>query len=70
MREIVRRPARVGVCGIDMHGAETKLHCEGMLAVCMQHEIDHLNGILFFDHLSRLKRERLLAKYRKAQIAE
>lgn len=70
MRDVVRRPARVTVCGINMQGAETTIHCEGMLAVCMQHEIDHLNGILFFDRLSRLKRERLLAKYRKAQAAQ
>ena len=70
MRELVRRPARVTVCGIGMSGEKITLQCEGMLAVCMQHEIDHLDGILFFDHLSRLKRERLLAKYRKAQSAD
>ncbi|MGI9337369.1 MAG: peptide deformylase [Gammaproteobacteria bacterium] len=70
MREVVRRPARVTVCGVNMQGGQTKLQCEGMLAVCLQHEIDHLNGVLFFDRLSRLKRERLLAKYHKAQAAE
>lgn len=69
MREVVRRPAAVKVCGITMDGEEAEMECEGMLAVCLQHEIDHLNGVLFFDHLSRLKRERLLAKYRKAQAA-
>ena len=69
MREMVRRPARVVVRGINMQGEEEELNCEGMLAVCMQHEIDHLNGVMFFDHLSRLKRERLLSKYQKAQMA-
>jgi peptide deformylase len=49
----------------DLAGENQTLSAEGLLSVCIQHEIDHLNGILFFDHLSALKRERLLQKYQK-----
>ena len=61
----VRRPAAVSVCGLDINGDEQKTDAEGLLAACLQHEIDHLNGVLFVDHLSRLKKNRLLARYRK-----
>lgn len=61
----VRRPAAVSVCGLNMCGEEFQVDAEGLLAACLQHEIDHLNGVLFVDHLSRLKKYRLLAKYRK-----
>jgi peptide deformylase len=43
-----------------------EMDCEGILATCVQHEIDHLNGILFIDHISRLKRERVWKKFAKA----
>ncbi|MGI9297762.1 MAG: peptide deformylase [Gammaproteobacteria bacterium] len=62
---VVRRPAAVTVSGIDRDGGEFRADAEGLLAACLQHEIDHLNGVLFVDHLSRLKKNRLLAKYRK-----
>jgi peptide deformylase len=65
--EEVERPARVRVRFLDYHGAEQEIDCEGMLAVCIQHEMDHLEGILFIDHLSRLKREMMLKKLAKAR---
>ena len=43
------------------------MHAAGLLATCLQHEIDHVNGILFIDHISRLKRERVVKKFTKAQ---
>lgn len=62
----VVRPAEVRVCYLDRDGAEQEMHCTGLLATCIQHEIDHLNGILFIDHLSRLKRDRIIKKFIKA----
>jgi peptide deformylase len=56
-RESVRRSARITVEYQDLSGAFHKLEAGDLLAICLQHEIDHLNGILFIDHLSRLKRE-------------
>jgi peptide deformylase len=52
----VSRCARVKVRGVDRHGNPADIEAEGLLAVCLQHEIDHLNGVLFIDHLSSLKR--------------
>jgi peptide deformylase len=52
---------------LDYHGKPQEIDCEGMLAVCIQHEMDHLEGILFIDHLSRLKREMMLKKLAKAR---
>ncbi|WP_425410570.1 peptide deformylase [Hyphococcus sp.] len=63
----VERPARCRVKYLDYHGAEQILEAEGMLAVCIQHEMDHLEGVLFIDYLSRLKRERVLKKLKKEQ---
>ena len=51
---------------LDRDGAECELEADGLLAIAMQHEIDHLNGVLFVDHLSRLKRERVIRKFTKA----
>jgi peptide deformylase len=65
--EEVERPARVRVRFLDYDGAQQEIDCEGMLAVCIQHEMDHLEGILFIDHLSRLKREMMLKKLAKAR---
>ena len=62
----VVRPAEVRVRYLDRDGAEQEMHCTGLLATCIQHEIDHLNGILFIDHLSRLKRDRIVKKFIKA----
>jgi peptide deformylase len=50
---------------IDLDGKEQEINAEGLLAVCLQHEIDHLNGVLFIDHISRLKRDMVVRKFRK-----
>ncbi len=52
----VSRNARVKVRGVDRHGNPADVEAEGLLAVCLQHEIDHLNGVLYIDHISSLKR--------------
>ena len=65
--EEVERPARCGVRFLDRQGETRKIEADGILATCLQHEIDHLNGVLFIDHLSRLKRERVTRKFAKAQ---
>jgi len=65
----VERPSRVRLRYLDYHGAEIEEEAEGLYAVCIQHEMDHLQGVLFIDHLSRLKRERAVAKVRKAKAA-
>ena len=64
--EEVERPARVRVKYLDLDGREQELDASGLLATCLQHEIDHLNGVLFIDHISRLKRERVVKKFAKA----
>ncbi|NDA47680.1 MAG: peptide deformylase [Alphaproteobacteria bacterium] len=64
--EEVERPSRVHVRYLDREGLTQELEADGLLATCLQHEIDHLNGVLFIDHLSRLKRERVIKKYTKA----
>jgi peptide deformylase len=63
--EDVERPARVRVRFLDRGGRAQEIEADGILAVCLQHEIDHLNGILFIDHLSRLKRDRITRKFAK-----
>jgi peptide deformylase len=65
----VERPARVRLQYLDYNGLEVEEEAEGLYAVCIQHEMDHLQGVLFIDHLSRLKRERAVAKVRKARAA-
>ena len=65
--EEVERPAQCTVRFLDYDGKEQILEAEGLLAVCIQHEMDHLEGILFIDHLSRLKRDRILKKLKKEQ---
>jgi peptide deformylase len=69
----VTRPARVKVAYQDLTGAKREIEGEGLLSACLQHEIDHLDGVLFVDHLSALKRNmmlRKLAKELKAKAAE
>lgn len=61
----VDRPERIRARWLDEKGAAHEEEIEGLLAVCLQHEMDHLNGILFIDHLSRLKREMVLKKLAK-----
>lgn len=61
----VERPAEVKVSYLDRNGEKQELHADGLLAVCLQHEMDHLEGILFVDHLSALKRNMILRKLLK-----
>ena len=61
------RPAQVEVEALGLDGKPFRLKAEGLLAVCVQHEMDHLEGIVFVDHLSRLKRNRIVSKLRKQQ---
>lgn len=63
--EKVRRANQIVVQALDRDGQEFELQADGLLSVCIQHEIDHLDGILFLEHLSPLKRRLLLKKYRK-----
>ncbi len=65
IREVVKRPAAVVVKALDPEGKELRIDADGLLAVCLQHEIDHLDGVLFIDHLSRLKQKLVKAKYQK-----
>jgi peptide deformylase len=64
--EEVERPAKVRVRFTDLDGKLHEEDAEGLFATCIQHEIDHLNGILFVDYLSKLKRDRVLKKFSKA----
>ena len=63
----VLRPDRVRVRWLDAQGESHDEWLDGLLAVCLQHEIDHLNGVLFVDHLSRLKRDMIMKKLVKAR---
>ena len=64
--EEVERPARVRVRFTDLDGKVHEEDAEGLYATCIQHEIDHLNGVLFVDYLSKLKRDRVMKKFTKA----
>src|SRR6188768_3351686 len=61
----VERPAKVRVKYIDEKGKPQDVEAEGLLATCLQHEIDHLDGILFIDHISKLKRDMVVKKFKK-----
>ncbi len=61
----VTRPGRVKVAYLDLTGAKREIEGEGLLAACLQHELDHLDGVLFVDHLSALKRNMMLRKLAK-----
>ena len=63
----VTRAARVRVRYLDRDNAEREIEAEGLLATCLQHEIDHLDGVLFIDHLSKLKRDMILRKLGKSR---
>jgi peptide deformylase len=65
--EEVQRPEKVRLRYMNYNGETIEEDAEGIYAVCIQHEMDHLEGILFIDHLSRLKREKALAKLKKAR---
>lgn len=64
--EEVERPARIRVRYTNLAGEPEELEADGLLATCLQHEIDHLEGVLFIDHISKLKRDRVTKKFAKA----
>jgi peptide deformylase len=66
VHEDVERPARVKLRYLDLEGKPHEEDAEGLFATCIQHEVDHLNGVLFIDHISKLKRERITKKFTKA----
>ena len=66
IHEDVERPARVTVRYLDLAGKFQETQAEGLFATCIQHEIDHLNGVLFIDYISKLKRDRIVKKFTKA----
>ena len=65
--EPVKRPSRIKVSALDRNGDRFELEAEGMLAVCIQHEVDHLDGKLFVDYLSEMKRQRIRKRLEKQQ---
>jgi peptide deformylase len=64
--EEVERPDRVRFRYMNLDGETVEQDADGLMATCVQHEIDHLNGVLFIDHLSKLKRDRVVTKFKKA----
>jgi peptide deformylase len=65
--EMVQRPREIKVRYLDHAGEAQEMHAAGLLATVIQHEFDHLNGTLFIDHISKLKRDRVIKKFQKAQ---
>jgi len=63
--DTVTRPLKMTVRGFNLHGEEVTIEAEGLLARCLSHEIDHMNGVLFIDHLSSLKRTLIRNKIKK-----
>lgn len=61
----VERPAAITLSYLGLDGKKHELNADGLLATCLQHEIDHLDGVLFIDHISRLKRDMVMRKFRK-----
>ena len=66
----VERPAALTVRYVGRDGKQQTVEADGLLATCLQHEIDHLNGVLFIDHISRLKRDMVIKKFTKAARAK
>ena len=64
--EEVERPAAVRFRYLDLDGQQHEIDADGLLATCIQHEIDHLDGVLFIDYISKLKRDRVIKKFTKA----
>ncbi|MDD7910080.1 peptide deformylase [Pseudovibrio exalbescens] len=64
--EEVQRPIAIKVSYLNRDGEACELEADGLLATCIQHELDHLDGVLFIDYLSRLKRDRIMKKFQKA----
>jgi peptide deformylase len=67
--DAVERPAKVRISYLNYQGEAVEEEAEELFAVCIQHEMDHLKGVLFIDHLSRLKRDRAISKVKKARRA-
>ena len=67
--EEVERPQQVKVKYLDLEGRTHEVEASGLFATCLQHEIDHINGVLFIDHISKLKRDRVIKKFTKAAKA-
>ncbi|MCB0323382.1 MAG: peptide deformylase [Bdellovibrionales bacterium] len=65
IRETVQRFERISVAALDEQGQPITIDADGLLAICLQHEIDHLNGILFIDYLSKLKQQLIKSKLKK-----
>lgn len=63
----VERPEKVTVRYMDEHGVQKTMQCDGIMATCIQHEIDHINGVVFVDHISKLKRDMIHKKLIKAK---
>ena len=61
----VERPKRIRVSYLDRDGKKQECEADGLLATCLQHEIDHLDGVLFIDHISKLKRDMVIRKFKK-----
>ena len=70
IHEDVERPARVTIRYTNLAGKPQEEEADGLFATCIQHEIDHLNGVLFIDHISKLKRDRIIKKFAKAAKRE
>lgn len=70
LREVVERPARVIMEALDEDGDEVRIEADGLLARCLQHELDHLDGVLFLDRVSPLKRRMLLDRWSKLEPEE
>ena len=68
--EKVTRNTSITVQFMDLEGQQQEIHAEGLLAICIQHELDHLEGTVFIDHLSRLKYDRACAKLKKRRLQE
>jgi peptide deformylase len=68
--EEVERPDRVRFRYMNLQGETVEQDADGLMATCVQHEIDHLNGVLFIDYLSKLKRDRVMTKFKKAAKRE
>jgi peptide deformylase len=68
--EEVERPDRVRFRYTNLQGESVEQDADGLMATCIQHELDHLNGVLFIDHLSKLKRDRVVKKFAKAAKRE
>lgn len=66
-RDTIKRAEQIVVSAEDRYGKSFEIEADGLLAICLQHEIDHLDGVLFIDHLSRLKRELFKKQYKRRQ---